>query len=242
MGNLLRIDLRTLPQIFGWYDAANVAGFGQALPADGATVATWKDLSGQGHDLTMANTIFKVGVAGINGVNPGLRFNGTTSNGSVTPAGTIPRPLTLVCVLKNSVADDAAAHDAVCFNNSRIGFQLDWLTNNVLTWFDDTTVVNAGPAGDTTSWHICTVMAQPTGTLSRYTVDGTLATRAGATGTNANSAFFVGSSAIGTAFWNGDIAEAVLFGGDFQPCVLDAVRQALAEKYGLLASQTLAGQ
>jgi hypothetical protein len=242
MGNSLRIDPRTLPGLFAWYAADSVAGIGAALPADAATVATWKDLSGNGHDGVASGTpSFRVGAAGLNGVYPSIRFNGTTDQYQASQAGTAPRPVTLVAVVKNTLADDALLHDALGFNAVRIKIELDWTTNNKLTWVDDATLVNAGPAGDTTLWHICTVMAQPTGATSRFTVDGVLATRAGVTGTNTNETVLVGSAA-GSNFWQGDIAEAMIFTGDFQPCVLDAIRQALAEKYGLLASQTLAGQ
>jgi hypothetical protein len=128
------------------------------------------------------------------------------------------------------------------FNTDRNAFSEDWLTNNKLSFFDDGAIVNAGPAGDSTLWHVMTSMFEPVGGTTRFTVDGVLTTKAGLAGTNTNSNIGIGSNASGAAFWSGDISEAMIFAGDFQPCVLDAIRQALAEKYGLLASQTLAGQ
>jgi len=244
MGNSLRIDPRTLPQLFAWYAADSVAGLGAALPADAAQIGQWNDLSGNARHLvqgTGANQpIFKVGVAGLNGVFPALRFNGTTQSMPVAVATVPARPWTIVGVMKNSLADDNLAHHAISFNNDRVTIDMDWTTNNKLAWVDDATLVNAGPAGDSTLWHIVTLMAEPVGPFSRFTVDGTLFTKAGLAGTNTNSNIQVGQASA--AFWSGDIAEVMIFTGDFQPCVLDAIRQALAEKYGLLASQTLAGQ
>jgi len=243
MGNSLRIDPRTLPGLFAWYAADSVNGLGAALPADGATVSTWKDLSGNGRDLGVGGTpIFKVGVAGLNGVYPAVRYDGTSARNVAGFAGTNARPLTMVGVIKNSLADDNLVHSALSFHADRIRFDMDWLTNNKLAWADDSTVVNAGPAGDSTLWHICTVMAQPVGPNSRFTVDGVLFTKAGLAGTDSNMNISIGATGTPSQFWNGDCAEFMIFTGDFQPCVLDAIRQALAEKYGLLASQTLAGQ
>ena len=246
MGNSLRIDPRTLPGLFAWYAADSLAGIGAALPADGTAVAQWNDISGNGRHLlqgTGANQpLFKINVAGLNAILPAVRFDGV--NDFMTVAGTaLVRPYTLVGVLKNTLADDNLPHDAGSFNAAvRIGFQVDWLTNNKLTWLDDTTVVNAGPTADTTLWHVCTLMAQPTaGPLSRFTVDGVLFTRAGADGTNTDMNIGIGRQNASNPF-GGDYAEMMLFVGQFQPCMLDNIRQALAEKYGLLASQTLAGQ
>jgi hypothetical protein len=155
-------------------------------------------------------------------------------------AGAIAKPISLVGVFKNTVADDALQHGAVQFN-SRLTLGIDWLTNNKFCYADDQAAINTGPAGDNTIWHVVTLMAQPVGPFTRFTVDGVLFTVAGAAGTPTNSNIDI-SAWGGHNTWIGDIAEAMVFTGDFPPCVMDAVRQALAEKYGLLASQTLAGQ
>src|ERR1051325_2645969 len=137
--NLGRVDPRTLPQIFAWYAADAVNGFFAAQPAADAAISQWNDLSGNGRHLvqgTGANQpLFRL-TGGPNNY-PSVNFVDSTDTMQVAAAGTQLRPVTVIGVFKNTLADDAALHKAVTFNATRIGIGLDWTgANNVFCAID----------------------------------------------------------------------------------------------------------
>lgn len=234
MPNLGRIDPRTLPGIFAWYDASYINGFGQAQPAADAAIAQWNDLSGNLRHLvqgTGANQpLFRV-TGGPNGGNS-VNFVDATDTMQVAAAGTALRPITVAAVWKNTLADNAALLKAATFNATRIGVGLDWTTANAFCGIDDTVAqVGATVAGDVTTFHVCSFVAQPTGGFSTNSVDGTHLLTAGATGTNTNLNIDVGSI--------GHVAELTVITGDVGRSVLFALEQSLAEKWGIFTSYKL---
>src|SRR5258706_5458228 len=134
MPNLGRIDPRSLPQLFAWYDANFINGFGTAQPAADAAIGQWNDLSGNGRHLvqgTGANQpLFRLTGGPDN--RPSVNFVDNTDFMAVANAAITARPITLLGIFKNTVADDGAVHKAISFNISRIAIALDWLARKVL--------------------------------------------------------------------------------------------------------------
>jgi hypothetical protein len=243
MANLGRVDPRTLPQLWAWFDATYVNGFGQAQPAADAAIAQWNDLSGNGRHLVQATganqPLFRLTGGPDN--RPSINFVDNTDTMQIATAGAKARPITVVGVIKNTVADDAALHRAVTFNAQRIGLALDWTTANAFTALDDQAAMAGGTvAGDVTTYHICSFVAQPSGSTSRSGVDGIHATAAGAAGTNTDSNVDIGTGGAAATAWIGHICEAMVFIGEIPPSVMFALEQSLAEKWSIFTSYRVA--
>lgn len=243
MPNLSRVDPRSLPQLFAWYNANYINGFGAAQPAADAAIGQWNDLSGNGRHLiqgTGANQPLFRATGGPDN-RPSVNFVDNTDTMQVAVAGAIARPITVVAVVKNTVADDAALHRAVTFNAQRIGVALDWTTANAFTALDDQAAMAGGTiAGDITTYHVCSFVAQPLGGTSRSGVDGTHATAAGLAGTNTNSNVDVGTGGAVATAWIGHVCEAMVFTGELAPSIVFSLEQALAESWSLFTSYALA--
>src|SRR6267378_7990086 len=243
MPNLSRVDPRSLPQLWAWFDAQYPNGFGAALPADAAAMSQWNDLSGNGRHLvqgTGANQpLFRL-TGGPDNL-PSVNFVDNTDTMQIATAGVRARPITVVGVIKNTVADDANLHRAVTFNAQRIGLALDWTTANAYTALDDQAAMAGGTiAGDITTYHVCSFVAQPVGTLSRSGVDGTHVTAAGIAGTNTDSNVDVGTGGAAVKAWIGHVAEAIVLVGELNAAVMFNLEQALAEKWHIFSSYRVA--
>lgn len=242
MPNLGRIDPRTLPQLFAWYDANFISGFGAANPADGGAVAQWNDLGPNGKHLaqgTGANQpLFRLTGGPDN--RPSVNFVDSTDTMTIATAATIARPITVLAVLKNTLADDAAYHKAFSFNSGRIAVGLDWTgANNVFAPFDDAAAQAGGTiAGDITTYHVESFVAQPVGGSSRMGVDGAHAVTSGIAGTNTNEDVTAGHG--GANGWIGHLCEAMVFTGELSNPIIFALEQSLAEKWSLFTSYKVA--
>src|SRR3989442_9311512 len=165
MPNLSRVDPRSLPQLWAWFDATYPNGFGAALPADAAAMSQWNDLSGNGRHLVQATganqPLFRL-TGGPNNL-PSVNFVYNTDTMQIATAGAKARPITVVGVFKNTVADDASYHMAVTFNAQRIGVGLDWTgANNTFIARDDAAIMaGAAGAGGTTTHHHPSLVAPP---------------------------------------------------------------------------------
>lgn len=242
MPNMSRVDPRSLPQLWAWFDAMYPNGFGAALPADAAAMSQWNDLSGNLRHLVQATganqPLFRLtgGPAGF----PSVNFVDNTDTMQIATAGAKLRPITVVAVFKNTLADDAAYHMAVTFNAQRIGVGLDWTgANNTFIARDDAAIM-AGTtvAGDTTTFHVESFVAQPVGTLSRCGTDGVHVTVAGLAGTNTDSNVDVGVG--GATGLIGHVCEAMVFTGELNPSSMFSLEWALLEKWGLTNQYKLA--
>jgi hypothetical protein len=243
MPNLGRVDPRSLPQLWAWYNANYINGFGTAQPADAAALAQWNDLSGNGRHLvqgTGANQpLFRLTGGPDN--RPSVNFVDNTDTMQIATAGVRARPITVVGVIKNTLADNATMLRAITFNAQRIGVGLDWLTGNVFTALDDQAIMAGGTiAGDITTYHVASFVAQPVGTLSRSGVDGTHATAAGIAGTNTDSNVDVGTGGAAATAWIGHVCEAMVFTGELAPPIVFSLEQSLAEAWTLFTGYKVA--
>lgn len=242
--NMGRVDPRSLPQIFAWVSADAVNGFFAAQPAADAAISQWNDLSGNGRHLVQATGANQPLFRATGGPNnyPSVNFVDNTDTMQFANATVIARPISVIAVIKNTVADDAAYHMAVTFNAQRIGVGLDWTgANNTFIPRDDAAIM-AGTtvAGDTTTYHVASFVAQPSGGTSRAGTDGTHVTVAGLAGTNTNSNIDVGTGGAVATAWIGHVCEAVWLTGELNLSILFALEQSLAERWNLFTSYRLA--
>lgn len=242
MPNLGRVDPRSLPQLWAWYNANYINGFGAAQPAADAAISQWNDLSGNGRHLvqgTGANQpLFRLTGGPDN--RPSVNFVDNTDTMAVATAGAKARPITVIAVFKNTLADDAAYHMAVTFNAQRIGVGLDWTgANNTYIARDDAAIM-AGTtvAGDITTYHCESFVAQPVGGFSRCGTDGTHVTVAGLAGTNTDSNVDVGVG--GATGLIGHVCEAIIFTGELANPIMFSLEQSLMEAWSLFTSYKVA--
>jgi hypothetical protein len=244
MPNLSRIDPRVLPRLWAWFDAMYVNGFGAAQPAADAAISQWNDLSGNGRHLVQATganqPLFRLNGGPAN--FPSINFVDNTDTMQIATAGVIPRPITVVGVFKNTIADDAALHRCITFNQQRIGLALDWSgASNVFTGLDDQAAMAGGTVpGDVTTYHVCSMVAQPVGSLSRSGVDGTHVTVAGIAGTNTDSNVDVGTGGGVASALIGHVCECAFFTGELGAATIFSLEQAWAEKWGIFNSYKVA--
>lgn len=233
MPNRPMIDPRTLPGFFAWYNANFVNGFTGANPADAATIAQWNDLGPGARHLLQATEAnkptFRKDLLG-----PGLhgvRFADATDVMSVAITGTMPRPVTVAAVFRNTLADNALFNEIVSFNARRIGLGIDWLTSNAFTILDDLAVGGNIVPGDTTIWHIGSFVASPLGRKSISGVDGFHSlSRDGVAGTNTNRNIDVNPDA-GTC----EVAELVVLNGDLNLSALANLERSMAAQWNLIS-------
>jgi hypothetical protein len=243
MPNLSRVDPRSLPQLWAWFDAMYVNGFGAALPADAAAISQWNDLSGNGRHAVQATggnqPLFRL-TGGPNNF-PSVNFVDNTDTMQIATAGAKARPITVVGMVKNTLADNATMLRAITFNAQRIGVGLDWATANAYAALDDQAVMaGATIAGDITTYHVMSFVAQPVGTLSRFGCDGLHITAAGQAGTNTDSNVDLGTGGTVATAWIGHISEAMIFTGELAPPIIFSLEQALAEKWGVFTTYRVA--
>src|SRR5258706_1092021 len=135
MPNLGRIDPRSLPQLFAWYDANFINGFGTAQPAADAAIGQWNDLSGNGRHLvqgTGANQpLFRL-TGGPDNL-PSVNFVDNTDTMQIATAGVRARPITALGVLKNTLAANAPKLRAITFNPPPLVGGIAWLTGHLFT-------------------------------------------------------------------------------------------------------------
>lgn len=134
------IDPQDYSGLVFWVDANDVNGNG-VQPASGASVTTWVDKSGAGHNLTApalnAPTFLPTG---FDALNPGLRFPSGSFMARANPfAGTTQTAITVFFVLANNTSTNNSAvslngDTATSAYPGRYLFHAPWGDNNV--YFD----------------------------------------------------------------------------------------------------------
>ena len=73
-----------VPDLVFWVDAEDVNG-DNTVPADGATVSTWADKSGNGNDLTLEDGTVTYLATGFDSINPGAGVSAGLTYGRAKP-------------------------------------------------------------------------------------------------------------------------------------------------------------
>ena len=198
----------------GWWDASQITGV-----ADGAALATWNDLSVQGHTLSQATgaaqpTFYKTtGAKLVNGL-PAVWFDGTDDLMNTAIAGwTITQPFTVAVVVQmatSSVMPWAGGNGAT----------FPYLYNDVANKAE----LNAGGAnqevGPVLGTGLHALVSVLNAAASSVNIDGTIYTVAATPGGSGwTNGFAVGAYTGGAFFVNGPICEVLVYGSALTPTV-----------------------
>lgn len=236
-------DPTVLVNLQVWYNAdiSNTTNFNTA-PANGDDISQWKDRSGTGHNANQSgNASVKPNWYAniLNGLGV-VRFNGTSESLSINPIAfmqSLPG-FTMMVVAKSSSL--AAASDLTSSDVG--GFRI---FHNGTNWGVSTSggTGTSTVAGDTTKFHIYTQVFDGTATGNdarlkfRYDGAGQAMTWSGTVGATTSAtagAFYVGSNSTGSAGWfNGDVAELLMFTRTLNTSELIAVESYLKYHWAL---------
>lgn len=200
--------------------------------SDGTAVTTWTDSSGAGNDVTQSVAGSKPTYkAGIQNGQPVVRFDGSAdhlikASGAATM---LALPITIAVAAKRDTTD--------AFQKSYVGsvagvegqLQIQGVAgvNTIRSYYG--TVLADGIPG--TSWHVVVFTADAAGSANIY-LNGA-APSSGATGTTiAAGDFGVATTAAGQ-FWDGDIAELLIYDTVLSTGNRDSVESYLGSKYGI---------
>ncbi len=210
----------TTASLVAWYKGSSFA------LSDGASVTTWADSSGAGHPV-VPNTSSPTFVAsGINSL-PTVRFNGTSDalkNATLAPLG---QPFTVFVVAKSSAS---GATRSIINSNTGTTDALYIDSTAHLSLFGGSGSIT-GSVASAANAHVLEMVVNSSSSL--VGVDGTITT--GNPGTNGwQSGIIMGANSILSAEWfNGDIAEVVVYSGAMSSGDRSTVRQALGTKYNI---------
>jgi len=182
---------------------------------DGAVVGRWEDLTANADHVNQAVVANKPTRQTVPGVGTVVRFDGTNDflQGAFTAGGALTQPFTVFAV---------AALDAVAVNdgsNHLISDSDDVVSRliagaNASTtpdkWYVYAGVVRVGNASNS-NWNIWTI--RHWGVLSRFWHNGIIEVSADAGVQNADG-LTIGAAFDGTALWDGDIAEYIIYDSD----------------------------
>lgn len=237
-----RIEAPTkVPNNTYWFSAYenSAAEFGSVL-TDNATVTTWKDKSGAAHDLNKAGNaslkpVYRTNIQNSKGA---VYFDGVDDSLNVNPIAFMQSlsQFTLFVVAK---AGTLTSGDALTCTNTD-GFKIFY---NGTHW----AVTAAGGTGASTTtpdtnMHIFTLTYDGTQTgdsnrvkfrIDRNSQNLTFSSSANATTSASATYFYAGQNSDGTAFFNGHVAEIVLYARALSPFETESVEQYFINRWAI---------
>ncbi len=187
-----------------WLDAS----LASSIHATGSTVDTWDDQSGNGRNVTATTTARPAtGTRTLNGFNV-LDFDGT-SDRMVTGSLTVSVPWTVCAVVQNDSGADSSAQCILGTAGATDAGLFKWFTN---FWAVSSANQVFSAAAPDTSAHSLTGVILSAST-ARIRVDGTESAtgNAGNTALTSAAALVVGGNRTTSNYWNGTIAELVVY-------------------------------
>ena len=233
-------DPRSVPGCQLWLDGADPAGTG-TLPANGATVSTWVDKSGNGRNGTATGTP-SYSTTGING-RPGITFAGSPQSfgGSLTNTSNTLTVFTMFNYTTLFTASDMRivslgvsgqtdySSTAYCVPITTYGTN----PNRLATNRNQSTKSDFGTITPGTLFLTSTVY---NGIDGRLFVNGTLASYAGPNSSTENfgySIYAIGSGVSGIDYFRGLIGEVLIYHSAVTTSERQQIEGYLAHKWGL---------
>lgn len=213
----------TSASLFGWWTAADIA------LTDGAAVTSWPDRAASDRALA-PNTSSPTYVTGAINGKPAVRFNGTTDAMYNTAFPVLNQPITAFIVAKRTAATAtiAALLNSAIVSDEWTAALLVSDTQNIGAYAGEFAV---GPAATSTNPNIYEAVFS--GTNSVLAVNGTSST------VNAGTDPWSGGVTVGAnagrlgEWFNGDVAEVIVYSGALSSADRAAVRAALGSKYAI---------
>lgn len=203
-----------------WYDASQITGI-----ADGGSLASWSDSSGNGYTMTQATggdqpTYYKTTSAKlINGL-PAVWFNGSTDSIGNT-AISVAQPVTIFVVAqRTSGTGQLFAGDNVD--------QLTFAASGSVWELYAGSPLNGSTAFDT-SVHVFSTVANSSSSLFR--VNGTQQAAGNAGTFGLIGGLLLSGSFAGTGLWTGPICEVIVYGSALLTASITSVESYLTTKW-----------
>ena len=236
-----------VPDLVFWVDAEDVNG-DNTEPANGATVSTWVDKSGDGNDLTLEGGTVTYSATGFDGINPGMEFPPDARMAGPNPfAGNFQNEMTVFFVNANNSLTRNFAVNLNGLNTSsnisdgRFSFHAPWITNTV--FFDagaccGTTRLQGAFPNALTETTLYTGLNDQPGNRQLLRLDGQ-AFQADTTGHNANVSrgVHVGSISSNRPF-DGRFAEILVYDRGLTLAEVEDVECFLLLKWKLASAPT----
>lgn len=201
--------------VLAWYAADQIP----SPPSSGSALATWNDLSGNGHDLTQATGGDQptYNTSQLNGL-PAVSFNGSSDYLSGTIPST-PQPFTVFLVMQQTSATGTQIF--MCGT----GASWDFYTSAGSVWME-----NIGHAASLASWSQLTGVVNTTSSALR--LNGTQIASGSSGGNSMGTTLYLGGLAT-TDPAAVAIAEVLVYPSALSPTDIGTVESYLNGKYGL---------
>lgn len=224
---VLPSDIRNLRW---WLEARFIPGL-----ADGASVATWPDMSRSGYDATQATGAKQpVHRAGVLAGQPVVRFNGSSQYLQALGFSALSLPLTVFVVASQSGAAGSQRH--FLFLDGPSGtLGMFWSDSSTNLFLGDATNTWTGLIKATPALPLAIYSGQlvPGGGTSSLWANGALQVTNTGTISATLSQPSIGAAAAPSNYWAGDIAAIILYDRALSATERDQVQQYLAQTYGL---------
>lgn len=207
-----------------WLDASQITGL-----SDGAAIATWPDMSGNGHDFTQSTSAMRPTYkAGILNGQPVARFDGGDILNN-TSIGTKAQPITIFGVAKTG-ASNIVADVLILSSSGSLTMQISGTNNFEL--YAGASLKTAATAA-TSTWYVWTALYS--GGSSAQWINGASAAsgNAGSTGLSGTTSI---SRALSGSYWQSDVAEIIIYHGALGTTDRQALESYLGAKYGIALS------
>lgn len=214
-----------------------------------ATGALWEDYSGKGRDATQTGTSEPTITAGGLNFNPVMTFDGTNDYMIVPNDQDLNQNITVFSVHRQSAASGFRSPiGSRKPSNSITGWNYYhdvsnrefWTAAGGLTW----SVLNDGAYANNTPEIVAldATLGSGNSTKNIYVNGESVATVANASYVeNTTTSLHIGANGDPSAYWNGDIAESIVYKGVLSASERQRVESYLAIKYGITLDQSVGG-
>lgn len=190
---------------YGWYSADNITGV-----ADGGTVATWSDQSGNA--VTLTGTALTYKVSQLNGL-PSVLFNGTTSVAKNTTTTSRTQPNTIFCVSRQTATSAATRTMVNAYSTAATAVTNALYLNasgQISQYAGSAVSSTLAPAAATA--HLYESYYNGTSSTVRFD-NGNASTLSPGTSSWLGGCVLGANAATAAEWWNGDIFEVLLYNG-----------------------------
>lgn len=220
---LINDTISALSGVIARYRADQITGL-----ASGAAVSSWPNAQGPAGAATQATAgLQPTWQAGVMNGQPTVRFDGTDDRMTVAASGSA-QPLTVLAVVNPDVVNDREI----------IGGGVELLVNTTWNGWGGTTTLVGPTATAAQNTAVIFIANGATSTVRVTTGSGQPVTTTGTTGTTALSASFTVGSTGSARFWDGEIAELVIFSQALSASDLAVVDSYVGSRYGIGVAAT----
>lgn len=211
--------------LVGWWDADDATTF---TYSSGTVVSEWRDKSGGGHHLGQGTVGNQPSRNGTQNGHPTVTFNGT-SHSLTTPSWAMTKPVNVFVVARDTTGTESTQRTLFMpYQDGRI-YSTSGGNGEVATYQGSTMTAGAWGASHRL------VAAVFNDTASKLAVDGAAYTTGAGGGilfSSGNTTALGRHNATATEFWQGDVAELLVYGRELSTVERQQVETYLHTKWG----------